>query len=80
MAEQTQTTAKELLDRVSAIKSGTAKDVAKERNKATAAGGAMGAMMGLYFGTSRRQNILVCGIIGAVIGAITVRIVMPKND
>jgi hypothetical protein len=79
MAEQTTTTAKELLDRVTEIKTGTAKEVSREKNKATLAGAAMGAMMGLYFGSSRKQNLLVCGIMGAAVGAIVVRLVMPKN-
>jgi len=73
------TSAKELLDKVSVIKSGTSKEIARERNKATAAGAGVGAIMGFYFATSKGQNMLVCGIIGAAVGAITIRLVMPKS-
>lgn len=81
MAETTTPgTGKELLEKLQAIKTGTNKEIAKEQNKATIAGAAMGAMMGVYYGTSRKKNILVTTIFGAIVGAITVRLVMPKKD
>lgn len=79
MEATTATTGKELLDRVRSIKDGTGKEIVREKNRATVAGAAMGAMMGVYVGTSRKQNVLVTSILGAVIGAITVRLVMPKS-
>lgn len=81
MAETTvPSTGKELLDKLQSIKTGTNKEIAQEKNKATLAGAAMGAMMGVYFGTSRKKNLLVTTIFGALLGAITVRVVMPKKD
>lgn len=81
MAESTTpTTGKELLDKLQSIKTGTGKEIAKEQNKATLAGAAMGAMMGVYWGTSRKKNILITTIFGAIVGAVTVRLVMPKKD
>lgn len=80
MAEQTQpTTAKEILDRVHSIKGSPDKEIAAEKNRATAAGGIAGGVFGLYYGYSRQKNPLVWGLVGAIAGAVVVRVVMPKN-
>jgi hypothetical protein len=80
MAELTPTTGKEILDRVQAIKGGTDKEILKERNRATIAGGITGVLLGIYFGSARGGNVLVTGAIGGVVGALAVRVVMPKAD
>ncbi len=69
-------TAKDMLDKISGLGSGT--DPESQRNKATANGAAVGGIFGMYYGWSRKKNILVWGMFGALGGAIIARILMPK--
>lgn len=74
-------TGKAILDKVRAIKgSGTEKDILMEKNKATIAGSATGLLIGVYYGYSRKKNMLVTSLMGALAGAVVVRLLMPKND
>jgi hypothetical protein len=77
MAEAT--TGKELLDRVYAIKGNASKEIMQERNRATIAGGFVGFGMGVYYGYSRDKNMLVTGLLCGVLGAVSARLLMPKE-
>lgn len=70
------TDGKQIMDRIKAIKGDTNPDA--DKNRATIAGGTVGLLGGLYYGYSRKKNILICALLGAGIGAVVSRILMPK--
>lgn len=72
-------TGKELLDKVYQVKGNPQKNIFEEKNKATIAGGVTGCLLGVYYGFSKKHNLLVTGAIGAIVGAVAVRLLMPKN-
>jgi len=69
-------TAKQLLDKVGTIKN-SGNDIALQRNRATMDGALIGMAVGFYYGFSRRQNLLVCGLMGGIGGAIIGRLLVP---
>lgn len=72
-------TAAQILDQVKSIKgTSTDQDVTIEKNRAMIAGGTIGLMMGLYYGFSKKHNMLICGVIGGASGAAITRLAMPK--
>lgn len=75
-----ETTGKEILDKVRTIKRATTdKDVLIQKNRATVAGGITGLLIGFYYGYAKKTNMLVTGLIGGTIGAVSTRLLMPKN-
>lgn len=72
-------TADQLANKVSAIKGTDQYDTATIRNRATIAGACIGGLGGVYYGYTRKKNILVMGATGALVGAILSRLIMPKD-
>jgi uncharacterized membrane protein len=73
-------TGKAIMDKVRSIKgTDSDKDILVEKNRATVAGAATGTLIGVYYGFSRKQNIVVCALMGALAGALVVRLFMPKT-
>lgn len=74
-------TGKEIMDKVRSIKgSDTGDDILVEKNRATVAGAATGCLIGVYYGYSRKKNMLVSALMGALAGAFIIRLCMPKNS
>jgi hypothetical protein len=72
-------TADDLANRASAITGSSEYDTKIQRNRAMIAGATIGGLGGLYYGFSRKKNMLVyCGA-GAVVGALLSRLLMPKD-
>lgn len=69
------TTGAEIMDKVKDIK-GT--DVSGEKTNAMISGGAVGLLMGLYYGFSKDKNMLICAAIGGITGAVIARLAMPN--
>lgn len=70
------TDGKQIMDKVASYKNGG--DITKDRNRATIAGGTVGGLFGIYYGYSKKKNVMICAVIGAGLGAILSRIMMPK--
>lgn len=73
------TTGKDIMDRVSSIQGTKSKDVVYQRNQATISGAFVGMVIGLYIGHTRKKNMLVAGALGAIGGAIIIRLFTPKS-
>jgi len=69
---------KQVMDQVKAIKSGNGSGISTAKGKAALSGGFIGFGAGVYLGWAKKQNILVVGLTGAIIGAIAARVIMPK--
>lgn len=69
---------KELIDKAASIKNVTSLDINSQKNKAAMTGGFIGMAGGVYWGYAKKQNLLVCGIMGAIGGALISRLFMPK--
>lgn len=72
-------TGKEIMDRVGAIQGTKDKDVIYQRNQATVSGAFVGMIIGFYVGFTRKKSMLVAGALGAIGGAIIVRLFTPKE-
>lgn len=72
-------TGKEILDRVAAIKNGHSYDGISAKSKAAINGGVIGLAGGFYYAYAKQQNFLVMGLLGAISGALIVRLLMPKS-
>jgi gas vesicle protein len=70
------TDGKQIMDKIASIKSDTSPTADKLR--ATIAGGTVGMIGGIYYGYSRRKNVLVSALLGGALGAIVTRLLMPK--
>ncbi len=70
-------TAKEMLDKVEAIKD-QKPDISGIHNKAMLNGALIGFGAGAYFGYAKKKNMLVTALIGGVAGIIISRVFMPK--
>lgn len=73
------TTADKLSQRSSAIAGKEGYDTKTVRNRATIAGAAIGGMFGVYYGYTKKKNMLATGLAGLVMGAILSRLLMPKD-
>jgi hypothetical protein len=71
-----ETTGKQLMDRVVAAKGGSYGDEKTQRNYATVSGGAVGALIGFYYGYSKQKNMLTMGIAGFIVGALFTRLMV----
>lgn len=58
--------------------SNSGSDAKNNGKKAIISGAAVGAAFGFYYGYSRKKNILVMGVAGAIVGALVAKILMPK--
>lgn len=72
-------TGKQIMDKVDDIQGTSSKDIIFQRNQATIGGGAIGMVIGIYYGLTRKQNMLVCAAMGLIGGATIARIFTPKN-
>lgn len=70
--------ADDLNKRTSSILGGDQYDTKVVRNRATVTGACVGGLFGVYYGFSRKKNMLVYAGAGAVVGAILSRILVPK--
>lgn len=71
-------TGKEIMEDVDAIKQGKGYDPANLKKNAAVTGGAIGFAAGAYYGYVRSKNMLVPALLGAVLGALAARLIMPK--
>lgn len=60
--------AKDFLTNIDNTKAKDTNTILTETNKGTMVGAAMGCGIGLFIGFGRKQNLLMSGFIGAVIG------------
>jgi hypothetical protein len=67
-------TAKEMLSRVKDLKNSRNADVLKDPGRATVAAASTGAIVGLFIGLRRRENIMLFVLAGAAIGGLAARI------
>jgi hypothetical protein len=72
-------TADQLSNRASAIKGTDQYDTNTLRNRATMTGAVIGGLGGVYYGYTRKKNVLVMGVAGVIVGAILSRLIMPKD-
>lgn len=73
------TTGQQLLDQAASIKGNNALDITYQKNKALLTGGMIGAAGGIYFGWAKKQNMLVTGLMGAIVGMIIAGAFIPKS-
>jgi hypothetical protein len=71
-------TAEEMLQKFAAIRSKKPLDVTSEKNQATLTGAMIGFGGGAFLGYARKQNMLVLGLVGAIVGAVVSRIFTPQ--
>lgn len=71
-------TGKELLEDVNAIKNGKGYNPSSMKRNAAVTGGLIGFAAGVYYGYAKNQNMLVPGLLGAIVGALGARVIMPK--
>jgi len=69
--------AKDIFKKVSSIGTGSS-DKKQQKQRATISGAAIGAVFGMYYGYSKKKNVLIMGAAGALIGAIVTKMFMPK--
>lgn len=74
----TTATGQDLLNRAAAIKGDNSLDITYQKNKTLLNGGLIGAAGGFYFGYVKKQNMLVTGMLGAVVGMIIAGVFIPK--
>lgn len=72
-------TGKDIMDRVSSIQGTKSKDVVYQRNQATISGAFVGMIIGIYVGYTKKKNMLVAGALGAIGGAVVIRLFTPKD-
>jgi outer membrane lipoprotein SlyB len=63
-----------MMNKIASIGTSGPEDEATHKNKATISGAAVGGLFGMYYGYSKEKNMLVCGIVGSVIGAVVARV------
>jgi len=72
-------TGQDILDKAAAIRGNNSLDITYQKNKSLLTGGLIGAGGGIYFGYAKKQNMLVLGLLGAVIGMIIAGAFLPKT-
>lgn len=72
------TPAQDILDKATAQKYGGGTDIDHERNMATASGAIVGGLFGMYIAYAKKKNLIIIGAVGALIGAIAARVILPK--
>ncbi len=72
-------TADQLAAKSAAIKQTDQYDSTSIRNRAMITGAVVGGIFGLYYGYTRKKNMLVMTGAGALIGGILSRLIMPKD-
>jgi len=73
-------TAKQMLDRIKSLKKTGARDVLEDPNRGVIAAAATGAVVGVFLGLRRRENILLFVIGGAAIGGIAAKLfIRPRT-
>ncbi len=71
-------TGKDLMRKVTSIQECDSWDITSTKNRATLSGGLVGMAIGVYIGYSKKQNLLVAGILGAIGGALVSKLFTPK--
>lgn len=73
-------TAKEMLDRIKGLKKTGTKDVLQDPMRGVIAAAATGAVVGVFLGLRRRENILMFAVGGAVIAGVAAKLfIRPKT-
>jgi hypothetical protein len=72
-------TAKDLLDKVSQLKS-TSDTFEMKRTKGTISGAFIGMAGGLLLAYTRKYNLLTCAFIGALLGGVTAQVILPQSE
>lgn len=71
--------ADQLKNKANSIIGGGGYDTKTVRTRATVAGACVGGLFGVYYGYTKRKNILAMTLIGGVTGAILSRLLVPKE-
>lgn len=73
-------TAAQMLGKIKSMKNASTSDVMKDPGKAMVAAASTGAVVGLFLGLRRRENVVLFVIAGAAVGAIAVKLfIRPKT-
>lgn len=72
-------TADQLAAKGSSITGANGYDPKSLRNRAMITGATIGGCFGLYYGYTRKKNMLVMAGAGALMGGILSRLIMPKE-
>jgi uncharacterized membrane protein (Fun14 family) len=74
-------TAKDFLNKASKNKSQNESELIKDKSKAAVTGLAIGGLVGLYVGYTRKYNILISVFLGGLVGSLVTRALLkPKKD
>jgi hypothetical protein len=72
--------AKDFLDKAKKNKSQNENELLKDKSKAAMTGLAIGGLAGLYFGYTRKYNILISVFLGGLVGSLLTRALLkPKK-
>lgn len=71
---------KDLLDKIKSNKGKSNSEIINEQTKGTYTGSAIGLLVGLYIGYSRKWSLLMSAGIGAIIGGLATRILIKPKD
>lgn len=71
------TTGKDLLTSVANVQGKS--DISTMKNKGIISGSVVGMVGGFYYAYAKKHNMLVCGLLGAVAGAIVAGILIPSS-
>ena len=74
-------TAKDFLNKASKNTSQNESELIKDKSKAAVTGLAIGGLVGLYVGYTRKYNILISVFLGGLVGSLVTRALLkPKKD
>jgi hypothetical protein len=69
----------DMLDKIASNKDKNANDIILEQTKGTFKGSAIGLLVGLYIGYSRKYNMFLSGVVGALGGGLISKFFISKD-
>lgn len=70
---------KDMLDKIRSNNPKNSKEMMLEQTKGALTGSAIGLFLGLYIGHSRNYNLIVSGLVGAVVAGLVTKILIEKK-